>query len=63
MEKVIISISGMHCASCAINIEKVFQGTEGINSVVVNFALEKAYIQFDPQRISLKDIKKKILST
>ncbi len=50
----------MHCASCAVNIERVLKNTPGIETAAVNFALEKAYIKFDPQAITLAGIKKKI---
>ncbi|MBI2042551.1 MAG: copper-translocating P-type ATPase [Candidatus Nealsonbacteria bacterium] len=56
MIKETFPIVGMHCASCAINIEKSLQNTEGVHSVVVNFASEKITIEYDPQKISKKTI-------
>lgn len=60
MEKIIITLTGMHCVTCSLNIERMLKGTPGIGSCVVNFALEKAYVQFEPEKVSLKEIKKKI---
>ncbi len=40
-------ISGMHCASCALVIEKKLQKLSGIKNVNVNFAVEKATIEYD----------------
>ena len=37
-----ISIEGMHCASCATNIENLSKTLPGIKSMVVNFSLQKA---------------------
>lgn len=60
MEKIIITLAGMHCASCSVNIERMLKNTPGVDACTVNFALEKAYVQFDPAAVSVKDIKKKI---
>ncbi|MCX6816070.1 MAG: heavy metal translocating P-type ATPase [Candidatus Aenigmarchaeota archaeon] len=40
-------VNGMHCASCAANITKKLQKTKGVASVNVNFATEKAAVEFD----------------
>ncbi|KKQ95571.1 MAG: Cation transport ATPase, partial [Parcubacteria group bacterium GW2011_GWC2_39_11] len=58
MEKTILKISGMSCASCAANIENDLKKEEGIKSVNVNFATEKAYLEFDPIEISVARIQK-----
>lgn len=56
MEKITLSISGMHCASCAGNIEGALKKVTGVKSARVNFALEKAYIEFEPDRLSAQDL-------
>ncbi len=48
MERITINIGGMHCASCAANIEKKLIGMRGVISANVNFATEKATVEFDP---------------
>jgi Cu+-exporting ATPase len=58
MEKTILKISGMHCASCATLIETTLRKEEGIKSANVNFATEKLYLEFDPIEISIARIKK-----
>lgn len=45
MKKITIPILGMHCASCAINIEKSLKKLKGVKSASVNFATQKAYIE------------------
>src|SRR3989338_4469718 len=62
-EKVIIGISGMHCASCAGTIEKKLGKKDGIISVLVNFASEKATIEYDASIISMADLISAINST
>ncbi len=51
MEKVTLNIYGMHCASCASNIESALQRLPGVFGAQVNFATEKAYIEFEPQKL------------
>lgn len=47
-KKVELNISGMHCASCAVTLEKGLSGTEGVSNVQVNFGTGKAVIKYDP---------------
>jgi len=58
--KVTLKINGMTCASCASVIEYGLKKEKGINSASVNLASEKAYIDFDKEKISEKDIEKAI---
>jgi len=57
-EKIIIPISGMHCASCASGIERVLKKNPGVVSAGVNFATEKAAVEYDPSRVKASDIHK-----
>ena len=56
MIKETFPVLGMSCVSCASNIEKELQEVPGIKSVVVNFAVEKATVEFDEKKISLAQI-------
>ncbi|MBU2036844.1 heavy metal translocating P-type ATPase [Patescibacteria group bacterium] len=58
MEKTILKISGMHCASCSAIIENALKKEGGIKSANVNFASEKLYLEFDSIEISIAGIKK-----
>ena len=53
MEKVTVPIKGMHCASCALVIEKTLSKTEGVKEVKVNYGTEKASIEYDKEKVSL----------
>lgn len=55
-DKVTLNLQGMNCASCAANIEKILNKTDGVISVSVNFPLEKAFVEFDSSRISVREI-------
>lgn len=61
IEKLTIPIEGMSCDHCKGTIEKGVGGLEGISSIKVNLNLNHAEVQFDPEVISLADIKKKIV--
>lgn len=48
MEKLIVRIPGLTCASCVQKIEQVMRHQEGVIWAVVNFAAGQATILFDP---------------
>jgi P-type Cu+ transporter len=48
-----IKISGMSCASCALNIEKSLQNLEGVNKAHVNLGTEEAIVEYDPTKLKL----------
>lgn len=54
------SVRGMHCASCAVNIEKSLKKTEGVSAVEVNYATEAAKISYDPHHTSAEALSQRI---
>ena len=48
-----IKISGMNCASCALNIEKSLQNLEGVDKAHVNLGTEEAIVEYDSDKIKL----------
>jgi Cu+-exporting ATPase len=60
--EIALKIGGMHCAACASNIEKALLKTRGVTSASVSFPLELARIVYDPEIVSVPDIKKVIES-
>ncbi|KKR48978.1 MAG: Heavy metal translocating P-type ATPase [Candidatus Magasanikbacteria bacterium GW2011_GWC2_40_17] len=44
------NIEGMHCASCALLIENNLKNVAGIKKATVNFATQKATVEFDGDR-------------
>jgi Cu2+-exporting ATPase/Cu+-exporting ATPase len=60
MIKQILQIKGVHCASCAIIIEKKISKLDGVVGVNVNFSTEKVGVDFDEQKISIKDMNDEI---
>lgn len=57
LKKTIIAVSGMHCASCASTIQKKLLKAKGVKSASVNFASEKAAVEFDADEIDENSIK------
>ena len=53
MEKITVPIKGMHCASCALVIEKTLAKKDGVKDVKVNYGTEKATIEYDRDQISI----------
>lgn len=50
----------MHCASCAVNIEKTFKKTEGVHSVEVNYGTETAKVSYDESKTNPHHLSEKI---
>ncbi|MCL2201245.1 MAG: heavy metal translocating P-type ATPase [Oscillospiraceae bacterium] len=49
MESLTYTVGGMSCAACSSRIEKALGAIEGVETVSVNFATEKAAITFNPE--------------
>ncbi|SNS09156.1 Cu+-exporting ATPase [Anaerovirgula multivorans] len=60
IEKVTLKIKGMTCTACANKVEKILSKMEGITSANVNFAVEKVTIEYDPKKVRLIDMQKKV---
>ncbi|OUM88037.1 heavy metal translocating P-type ATPase [Parageobacillus thermoglucosidasius] len=56
---VTLHITGMTCAACSSRIEKVLNKMDGVEANV-NLAMEKATIEYDPAKQSVRDIQEKI---
>ncbi len=60
---VTIPIGGMTCAACANRIEKVLSKMDGVLRASVNFATEKATVEYNPQITRLSAIRQAIEKT
>lgn len=54
--RVSLSLSGMHCSSCANLIESKLNKTPGVKKASVNFAAEKVLIDFDDKALKTSDL-------
>ncbi len=59
-DKAEFTVSGMTCAACANRVEKRLNKLEGVNGATVNFALESATVDFNPDEINVNEMKSAI---
>ncbi len=55
-KKIIIPVTGMTCASCAVTVEKALSQLDGVSGAFVNLASEKASVEYDPNRLSARTL-------
>lgn len=53
-------IKGMHCASCASNIERVLGKADGVRSASANYGTESVKVDFDEAKITPQKMSEKI---
>lgn len=56
MQKLVFNITGMHCTSCAMNIDGELEDTEGVKESKTNYAKQVTEVAFDPTKINDKKI-------
>ncbi len=59
-KKAELKISGMHCATCAINIEESLSKLNDVSKAQVNFGTDTAHIEFDPAKVTLGELEKAV---
>jgi len=52
-KKVSFKIIGMECAACAARIERQLKKVDGVYDAAVNLAIEKATVNYDPDRVGM----------
>ena len=55
-QTLILPVTGMTCANCAMNIARGLKKLPGISDANVNFAAEQASVTFDPNSATPKDL-------
>lgn len=56
MTKLVLKVKGMHCASCALLIDKLVGKQAGVVSVHTNYGANKTALEFDESTITLEKI-------
>lgn len=59
MKKLKIKIEGMHCASCAANIERSLRKVPGVKEVSVSLMIKKGIVSAE-DNVSDEDVKKAV---
>ena len=62
MKKIKLTISGMHCASCAGNIERSLKKVQGVKSCSVSLMTNKSVVEVE-DNVSDEDLKKAVART
>ncbi len=60
LAKEAVKIRGMTCAACVRRVEKGLSNLPGVINASVNFATEKALVEYDPERLNLDGIASEI---
>ena len=59
-KKAELKITGMHCATCAVNIEESLSKLKDVEKAQVNFGTDSAHVEYDPAKVSLHEIEKAV---
>ena len=59
-DKATLNIRGMTCAACVLRVERGLKDLEGVQKASVNFATEKAIVEYDSSVLGLESITKKV---
>jgi len=62
MKKAKVTINGMHCASCASNIERSLNKTPGVKNAVVSLLFKKATVECE-DFVSQEDLEEAVKRT
>ncbi|TMS41170.1 MAG: heavy-metal-associated domain-containing protein, partial [Methanobacterium sp.] len=59
-KKAKMKISGMSCATCALNIEKSLDNLDGVKKANVNLNTEEADVEYDPKKVKFQELENAI---
>ncbi|OPX63610.1 MULTISPECIES: heavy metal translocating P-type ATPase [unclassified Methanoregula] len=59
-KKAELKITGMHCATCAVNIEESLTKIKDVEKAQVNFGTDSAHVEFDPEKVTIHEIEKAV---
>ncbi len=63
MKKIKLDIKGMHCSSCAMDIDFDLEDLEGVKSAKTSYAKQTTEIEFDEEKVTEEDIAAQIKKT
>jgi copper chaperone CopZ len=55
-EQVTLKVKGMHCTSCAMNIDGALEDTKGVFSANTSYAKAQVKIEYDPKKVTKKTL-------
>jgi Cu+-exporting ATPase len=60
IQQIDLPVTGMTCANCAHTVERTLKKTDGVVEANVNFATERAHVNFDPAQVDANDMIERI---
>jgi copper chaperone len=60
MEKVTLNVSGMSCGHCEKAVKGALMELDGVANVVVHLTDGKVDVEFEPSKVSVKQLKEAI---
>lgn len=63
MKKIKLKIEGMHCGSCAMNIDGELEDTKGVKESNTSYAKQQTEVTFEEDKISQDKIVKIVKDT
>ncbi len=58
VEKVVLPIRGMTCASCVSKVERALRSVKGVLQASVNLATERASVEYISEEVTIRDLKR-----
>lgn len=58
-----LKIEGMHCSSCAMNIDFDLEDLDGVKKCQTSYVKQESEVEFDEEKISLDQLLKQIQKT
>lgn len=63
-KKIVLKINGMHCTSCAINIDGDLEDNiKGVKSAKTNYAKQECEVEFEEDKVVIEQIVTQIKET
>jgi len=56
----VFSILNMDCTSCTRAISRTLYKLDGVIDVSFNYITDKIYVEYDPEKVTMDDIKKAV---
>ena len=56
VERVLLDIQGMHCAACAVRVEKILSATDGVRKARVDLMTGQAVVECEPGRAAVEEL-------
>ncbi len=60
LQRVVLDVSGMHCASCTSRVEQAALRLPGVQRVFANLILEQATIDYDPRQSRVAELESQL---